>query len=135
MNEGEAETYENLFERIRADVEQAEKEIHETKIELEKARKIRRNRMEYDALAKVIEQNPDRATQGRKIEEIKSELESLEALEASLEEKLDARKKQFHVLVQSIHNLQLLLEEDDDNFIEQKVELNEDSNDAPMDLN
>ena len=54
MNEGEAETYENLFERIRADVEQAEKEIHETKIELEKARKIRRNRMEYDALAKVI---------------------------------------------------------------------------------
>ena len=54
MNEGEAETYENLFQRIRADVEQAEKEIHETKIELEKARKIRRNRMEYDALAKVI---------------------------------------------------------------------------------
>ena len=54
MNVSEAETYEKLVERIRAEVEQAEKEINETKIELEKARKIRRNRMEYDAMAKVI---------------------------------------------------------------------------------
>ena len=54
MNEREANTYEQLFERIRSDIEQAEKEINETKIELEQARKIRRNRMEYDAMAKVI---------------------------------------------------------------------------------
>ena len=54
MNEREANTYEELFERIRSDIEQAEKEINETKVELERARKIRRNRMEYDAMAKVI---------------------------------------------------------------------------------
>ena len=53
MNEREADTYEQLFERIRSEIEQAEKEIFETKIELEQARKIRRNRMEYDAMAKV----------------------------------------------------------------------------------
>ena len=54
MNEREANTYEQLFERIRSEIEHAEKEINETKIELEKAKKIRRNKMEYDALAKVI---------------------------------------------------------------------------------
>ena len=54
MNAREADTYEQLFERIRSEIDQAEKEINETKIELEKARKIRRNRMEYDAMAKVI---------------------------------------------------------------------------------
>ena len=53
MNEREANTYEELFERIRSEIEQAEKEINETKVELEEARKIRRNRMEYDAMAKV----------------------------------------------------------------------------------
>lgn len=53
MNEREANTYEELFERIRSEIEHAEKEINETKIELEKAKKIRRNKMEYDAMAKV----------------------------------------------------------------------------------
>lgn len=54
MNEREANTYEQLFERIRSEIEHAEKEINQTKIELEEARKIRRNKMEYDAMAKVL---------------------------------------------------------------------------------
>ena len=70
--------------------------------------------MEYDALAKVINENPDRETQGRKIEEIKAEIESYKATEAALEDKLESRKKQFHVLIQSIHNLQALLNEDNE---------------------
>ena len=49
----EADTYEQLFEKIRSEIEHAEKEINETKIELDKAKKIRRNKMEYDAMAKV----------------------------------------------------------------------------------
>ena len=53
MNIREAETYEQLFEKIRSEIEHAEKEINETKIELDKAKKIRRNKMEYDAMAKV----------------------------------------------------------------------------------
>ena len=57
MNEREADTYERLFEKIRYEIEQAEKQINETKIELDTARKIRRNRMEYDAMAKVFLKN------------------------------------------------------------------------------
>ena len=78
------------------------------------ARKVRRNRMEYDAMAKVINKNPDRSTQGNKIEDIKLEIEHLKETEATLEDKLESRRKQFHVLVQSIHNLQSLLSEDNE---------------------
>ena len=114
MNKVEAKNYEELYDKIKQDIQDAEKDIRHTKEELIKARKIRRNRMEYDALAKVINQNPDRARQGQKIDEIKSQLESLKQTEAALEEKLESRKKQFNVLVQSILNLQELLEEDTD---------------------
>lgn len=114
MNRKEAENYQLLFDNIKTEITKAEVEIRETKEELISARKIRKNRMEYDALAKVINENPDRATQGLKIEEIKSELEKLKETEAALEDKLESRKKQFHVLVQSIHNLQQLLNEDNE---------------------
>ena len=118
MNRKEAENYEKLYDQINGEIVQAEKEIQTTKKELIEARKIRRNRMEYDALAKVINENPDRETQDRKIEEIKAEIESYKATEAALEDKLESRKKQFHVLVKSIMDLQALLEEDTDTSIE-----------------
>ena len=83
--------------------------------------------MEYDAMAKVINKNPDRATQGLKIEDIKNEIERLKVTEAALEDKLDSRKKQFHVLVQSIHNLQALLDEDHEiNLATDKESVDED---------
>ena len=65
-------------------------------------------------MAKVINKNPDRFTQGSKIEDIKLEIEHLKETEATLEDKLESRRKQFHVLVQSIHNLQSLLSEDNE---------------------
>ena len=114
MNRTEAQHYEMLYEKIKLEINQAEEEIRQTKEDLVKARKVRKNRMEYDALAKVINKNPDRSTQGKKIEEVKAELDDLKAAEEALETKLESRKKQFHVLVQSIHNLQALLDEDSD---------------------
>ena len=81
--------------------------------------------MEYDAMAKVINKNPDRDTQGIKIEEIKSEIEQLKVTEAALEDKLESRKKQFHVLVQSIHNLQALLDEDNEINLADKESIDE----------
>jgi len=121
MNRTEAKNYEKLYEKIKLEISQAEEEIRQTKEDLVKARKVRRNRMEYDALAKVINKNPDRLTQGKKIEDVKTELDDLKAAEDALEAKLESRKKQFHVLVQSIHNLQALLDEDNDTCISQRL--------------
>jgi len=127
MNRTEAKNYEKLYEKIKLEISQAEEEIRQTKEDLVKARKIRRNRMEYDALAKVISKNPDRQTQGKKIEDVKAELDDLKAAEDALEAKLESRKKQFHVLVQSIHNLQALLDEDNDTAFHSRIK--EDKND------
>lgn len=103
-----------MFFLCQNQIKMAEEEIRQTKEELVKARIIRRNRMEYDAMAKVINKNPDRATQEKKIEDVQIDIEKLKAKEAALEDKLESRKKQFHVLIQSIHNLQALLNEDNE---------------------
>merc|ERR1712109_387892 len=113
MNEREANTYEQLFEKIRSEIEHAEKEINETKIELDKAKKIRRNKMEYDAMAKQINLYPSRASTGKKKQEILAQLNRLKEEEEMLEDKLQSRKKQFHVLVQSIHRLQDLIDKEE----------------------
>lgn len=114
MNEREANTYEELFERIRSEIEEAENEINETKVELEEARKIRRNRMEYDAMAKQINAYPTRSVTGKKKQEIHTELNRLKDEEEMLEDKLQQRKKQFHVLVNSVHRLQDLLDQEEE---------------------
>merc|ERR1711934_42682 len=132
MNRTDAKNY----EKIKLEISQAEEEIRQTKADLVEARKVRRNRMEYDALAKVISKNPDRSTQGRKIEDVKAELDDLKATEDALETKLESRKKQFHVLVQSIHNLQALLDEDNDisfHSSRMKEDANESIEDGIMD--
>merc|ERR1739844_21121 len=136
MNRTEAKNYEKLYEQIKLEISQAEEEIRQTKADLVEARKVRRNRMEYDALAKVISKNPDRSTQGRKIEDVKAELDDLKATEDALETKFESRKKQFHVLVQSIHNLQALLDEDNDisfHSSRMKEDANESIEDGIMD--
>ena len=134
MNAKEAENYEKLYDKISKEIVQAEKDIETTKVELIQARKIRRNRMEYDALAKVINENPDRATQGKKIEEIKAEIENFKATETALEDKLESRKKQFHVLVKSILDLQALLVQDGET-IEAFEKESEENSDEVMEVN
>ena len=85
----------------------------------------------------VICQNPDRETSTQKLEDIKEELHQLEETEASLDLKLELRKKQFYVLVQSIHELQKLLDQEND---EDSVEVEQNaaaanSNNDNIDLN
>ena len=58
--------------------------------------------------------HPQRDNSEAKIEALKQEQECLEDREKKLEEKLNIRKKQFHVLVSSIHELQSMLAEDED---------------------
>jgi len=109
MNEREAKNYENLLGVIQAKLEEAESDIAEAKTELEAARLVRRNRMEYDSMAKSIAAFPSRADSGMNIEEASEHLKRLKQEEEELDAKLQQRKKQFHVLVNSIHQLQDLL--------------------------
>ena len=115
MNQAELENYEVLHQKVEAGICEAREEIEGTKAELVEAKRIRKNRMEYDALAKVIMTHPDRDTSEARIEQLKAEQLQLEEKEVKLDQKLDIRKKQFHVLVSSIHQMQDLLANDEDN--------------------
>jgi len=57
MHARELADYEGLYGDILAGIERAQEDIATAKGELKEARKVRRNRMEYDALAKVREEN------------------------------------------------------------------------------
>ena len=57
---------------------------------------------------------PSRASTGKKKQEILAQLNRLKEEEEMLEDKLQSRKKQFHVLVQSIHRLQDLIDQEEE---------------------
>ncbi|WAR25589.1 THOC7-like protein [Mya arenaria] len=92
-------------------IEEAEKKILESKKELAEAKQIRKNRQEYDTMAKKIQEQPDRQGTTKKLEFVAEELASLEETKTKLDLKLDLRRKQFHVLISAIHELQILLED------------------------
>ena len=115
MNQAELENYEVLHQKVESGITEARGEIEGTKADLAEAKRVRKNRMEYDALAKVITTHPDRETSEARIEALRQEQKQLEEREVKLDQKLDIRKKQFHVLVSAIHQMQDLLDNDQDN--------------------
>ncbi|KAJ7379334.1 THO complex subunit 7 [Desmophyllum pertusum] len=112
MNELETENYEKIYSEIEQSISNAYEEIASCKTELQQAKRIRRNRQEYDALAKVISQHPERQETLKQIEELDKELNSLTNTKESLFSKLEIRQKQFHLLINTIHELQRMLDED-----------------------
>jgi len=114
MNICEQDNYNKLHDQVEQGIVQARQEIEETKAELVEAKRIRKNRMEYDALAKIIQNHPTREESQNRLEQVSQELSQLSERETELEEKLELRKKQFHLLVSTLHQMQDLLAEDED---------------------
>lgn len=77
MSEEELKNYENLSSQIDLEIEQAKKSIETTKVELQHAKQVRKNRIEYDVLAKVINEQPDRQGTDVKLATLQEELGSL----------------------------------------------------------
>jgi len=114
MNLKERQNYDKLNEQIAKQIEDAYTEIAECKEELHQAKRVRRNRQEYDALAKVIQQQPDRQDTLKKLEDLDKEIESTSGSGKELDQKLEKRKKQFHVLMAAIYEMQRILEADNE---------------------
>ncbi|XP_056001384.1 THO complex subunit 7 homolog [Ostrea edulis] len=113
MNTREQDNYNKLSQEIEAKIQDATEKIAECKNELSQAKRIRKNRQEYDALARVIQQHPDRQETMKQLQGLDKDVSSLEEQKKSLEEKLDLRRKQFHVLIAAIHELENILDEDE----------------------
>lgn len=114
MMSAELKSYETLSNILETGIEVAKGNIDRSKADLAQAKTVRKNRTEYDVLAKVISEQPDRKETLEQLSTLKTELASLDATKQQLECRLGLRKKQFHVLVTSIHQLQALLDEPDD---------------------
>lgn len=114
MMSAELQSYEAMSKVLENSIEVAKSHIEKSKADLAQAKTVRKNRIEYDVLAKVISEQPDRRETLERLGTLKTELANLESTKQQLESRLALRKKQFHVLVTSIHQLQALLDEPDD---------------------
>ncbi|XP_045605637.1 THO complex subunit 7 homolog [Procambarus clarkii] len=109
MNREEIQHYELLREETNTNVKEACIAIGAAKQELEEARQVRRNRLEYDALARLIKEHPPRSDTANKLAHLTQQLHSLKSKRDQLEEKVGLRRKQLHVLVTSLHQLKQTL--------------------------
>lgn len=111
MMKQEKKNYEKVSAKFDLAIVQTKKEIDESKEKLVLAKKIRKNRMEYDVLAKIISQQPDRRKTMEKLELLKKDLNELGNVRRQLETKMEIRKNDFSVLMQSIKELQSKLDD------------------------
>lgn len=114
MMEDELKNYKSISKAIDAGIEHAKVQITQSKENLVIAKKIRKNRMEYDVLAKIISQQPDRKETMAKLESLKKELNTLKESRTKLIHKLETRRNDFTVLMRSIQELQKKLDNEDD---------------------
>ncbi|XP_053657952.1 THO complex subunit 7 homolog [Anopheles marshallii] len=102
----ELKNYATISDTIESGIETAKAQIVQSKQNLVLAKKIRKNRMEYDMLAKTINQQPDRKNTVQELESLKQNLDQLKESRADLQRKLETKKKDFSVLMRSIAELQ-----------------------------
>lgn len=112
MNKVEQENYQILYEKIKVEIEKAKRKIVESKIELQEARKIRKNRQEYDVLSRQIQNYPDRSEMENTIKALEEKMEHLKKVDAEYNKKIDLRRKQFSVVLKSLSSLKGLIETD-----------------------
>ncbi|KAL7286578.1 THO complex subunit 7 homolog [Trichogramma pretiosum] len=122
MSQDELKNYEELADEIELEIKEAKLNIEKTKAELQEAKRVRKNRIEYDVLAKVIMEQPDRKETDLKLANLQKELSVLKEKSYHLEQKLEMRRKQFHVLISSIHSLQGMLDESDEEIMDVSLE-------------
>ncbi|CAH1957613.1 unnamed protein product [Acanthoscelides obtectus] len=106
----------NKYQQLHGDFEQQindiKNEIANQKVELENAKKVKQNRIQYDMLARSIEAEPPRKQMNAQLTRLQEELKALGEEKKKLVGKLDKRKKQFYVLSTSANQLRMYLEED-----------------------
>lgn len=119
MMQDELKNYKAISKTIDSGIEHAKGQIAQSKESLILAKQIRKNRMEYDVLAKIISQQPDRKETMVKLEALKGELEQLKQTRTNLDRKLGSRRNDFEVLMRSIHELQKKLDDPNDTAIDE----------------
>lgn len=80
MNEVELTNYGKLANEIRNEIEKTKTEIQKLKEDLQKAKIFRKNRIEYEVIANVIDKHPERTETEKKLATTNKELANLEVI-------------------------------------------------------
>uniref|UniRef100_A0A915PLS2 Uncharacterized protein n=1 Tax=Setaria digitata TaxID=48799 RepID=A0A915PLS2_9BILA len=123
MNEQQIQEYGALINHIgefylKQEIVRANEKMSAAKKELSIAKGMRKNKEEYELLAKMIEKIPSRAETTRKLEIIKKELEELHERQRNLEAKLADRRNHLHAFNIILANFcRFLKDEENDEII------------------
>ncbi|KAM7535905.1 hypothetical protein Aperf_G00000094138 [Anoplocephala perfoliata] len=112
MNLEQSNRYTDLLKEIGKSIEETEIAIKKERERLKEARVIRKNRQEYHNLAKVVQEYQERQETLKKIQKMKAELNNLQNIDKLYDEKISLRKKQFHLFVVVLRDLQKMIEQD-----------------------
>lgn len=121
MNQEEMSNYQQLYLKIEQGIQESQQKIIDFKNELLQAKAVRKNKQEYDALAKVIMEHPDRKKTLAQLSKLEQEIENLQQIKENLKKRLESRSKQFQVLISSAHELQKMLSQDDDPQLDSEI--------------
>ncbi|CAJ0952429.1 unnamed protein product, partial [Mesorhabditis belari] len=123
----EQKEYEEQCQAIEDQIAETRQKMKEAEVALAEARIVRKNKQEYDALGKKVEEFPSRPETTRKLEEVNDELERLQQRQQLLEDKLSERRQRLYELEQIISNVHQYLREDDDQLFDVSGDSEEDS--------
>ncbi|KAJ3090395.1 THO complex subunit 7 [Quaeritorhiza haematococci] len=106
MNVREVKHYEDEQFQIEQEIQEAKADIENLKLELEEAQRQRRNKMEYDSMAKTINKYPTRQQSQINITQLNVDITRLEAEKRSHAAALELRRKQFLTVMEALHTMQ-----------------------------
>eukprot|EP00558_Chaetoceros_sp_UNC1202_P011522 CAMPEP_0197238888 /NCGR_PEP_ID=MMETSP1429-20130617/5402_1 /TAXON_ID=49237 /ORGANISM="Chaetoceros sp., Strain UNC1202" /LENGTH=135 /DNA_ID=CAMNT_0042698171 /DNA_START=72 /DNA_END=479 /DNA_ORIENTATION=+ len=110
--EAELLYYDEIGEETHKNISAFRDEIESLRSSLVNETKVRKNREEYEALAKMASDRPSSRKTKRKIEEIEAKMGEIRKDTDKVQKKLDVKEKQFLLLVQSVADLKNGLDED-----------------------
>eukprot|EP00590_Aulacoseira_subarctica_P007864 CAMPEP_0172424824 /NCGR_PEP_ID=MMETSP1064-20121228/28442_1 /TAXON_ID=202472 /ORGANISM="Aulacoseira subarctica , Strain CCAP 1002/5" /LENGTH=163 /DNA_ID=CAMNT_0013167227 /DNA_START=279 /DNA_END=770 /DNA_ORIENTATION=+ len=110
--EADLKEYDQLQQFLDSSKHKIREEIKTLQQSLASERLIRNDKLEYEALAKIVNTLPSKMETQEKLNVVQKELDVLKDEEVRRDSELGIREKQFQLLLQSIFDLKSSLEED-----------------------
>lgn len=117
----ELDNYETIYRSIEKAIANAKDKLNTCKLELADAQRVRRNKLDYDSVASIIEKHPSTQDTQTKLNLLEGEIESLLKINAQIEGKLEKRRRQFQLLLSASHQLQGVLDDENDSSPEEPI--------------
>ena len=105
----EMANYETLYEKIDKSINDCQQKLIKCKEELIEAKRVRKNKCEYESMAAVIGRHSDRLDSMTRLQNLEQEIRRLQQTKDEMQNKLEKRRKQFHVLLGAAHQLNQIL--------------------------